>query len=57
MMDLLALKEKFPVIFAQFPGETIKDMALHRGTLVVVTDKSAYVVDKTGRKTKLKDGK
>lgn len=53
MKDLSTLKEKYPVVFAQFQGETVKDMALHNGELIVITDKSTYTVDETGRKTEI----
>jgi len=39
----------------EFPGEKIISMANHKELLVVITDKSAYLVDDEGNKTLIED--
>ncbi len=47
--------EEFPIIAAQFPGETIVDVKQHGGVWVILTEQKAYTLDEKGVKREMQD--
>lgn len=51
----MSIAEEYPIIAAQFPGETIVDVKQHGGVWVILTGEKAYTLDEKGVKREMTD--